>query len=154
MIEKTHEKLHMLMLDCLEASGKCKNGCVIFDALTGEMLKTKPDIYNKGVAKSLCEAKKSFHKAQLHRNEYLEKLYREELKKDIKCRCYTSLNNFVRCFQQFIYTKEQLVDFLSRFEEVKNPSRKAYYLKTKYDIKCISQEDIDNFVESINKNFD
>lgn len=81
----------------------------------------------------------------------LEALYKTDLKKEKKERNYLSLNAFLLQYNESIYTRKQMIDLLSRFDEVKNPTKRADKLEELHSIKYITQEDVDNFVEEIIK---
>ena len=139
------------MVDCLEMSGENINSYVVTDLFSGDVVSIKPDIHNKKMAKRLYQAKNCFLKVQSHRNDCLEAIYRADLGKEKRDRDYMSLTHFIMTFKDFIYTKDQMIDLMSRFEEVKNPQRKAYSFKERHNITYITQEDVDSFVEEISK---
>ena len=146
-----NKKMLHLIIDCLEMSDENINTHIVTDLFSGEVVSIKPDIYSKKMAKRLYRAKDCFLRVQSRRNDMLEAIYKTDLKKEKRDRDYMSLTHFIMTFKDCIYTKEQMVDLLSRFEEVKNPSRKAYSFKELHSIKYITQEDVDNFVEEITK---
>ena len=95
----------------------------------------------------LNKAKKCFKEVQQEANDHLEKLYKEDLKKDKKDRNYVSLTAFLLQHKESIYCTAQMVDLLGRFEEVTNPERKAKKFKEKHNIEYFSQRDLDHIVK-------
>ena len=56
-------------------------------------------------------------------NNELERIYKSD--KDVSPKRFRSLTDFLIMYQDCIFTKAQLIDLLSRFEEVKNPKDKS-----------------------------
>lgn len=94
----------------------------------------------------LNKAKKCFKEVQEESNNHLERLYKEDLQKPKKDRNYVSLTAFLLQHKESIYCTAQMVDLLSRFEEVTNPARKAKKFKEKHNIEYFSQKDLDHIV--------
>lgn len=77
-------------------------------------------------------------------NDSLERLYREEhgSKRAKQPKKYRTVRDFVLAYQDCIFCKRQLVDFLSRFYEVDDPEATATYLKNKYHIEYVPMNDL------------
>ena len=144
-------KIHNLITDCLMVTGNYKSWYVVRDLFDGEIIATKPDIHSKKVLKNLSEARSCFKEAQNERNKHLEAIYKDDLKKPKEYRVYISLLHFIAYFKDYIYTREQLVSLLTKFEEVKNPMQKSYYIGKRFSMEYLSQEDLDNAINELTK---
>ena len=72
-------------------------------------------------------------------NDELERIYKEE--KDAFPVKFRSLTDFLIQYQNCIFCKAQMVDLLSRFDEVKNPETRAKNHKKRYGIEYFSKKD-------------
>lgn len=99
----------------------------------------------------LDKAAKQFESVQMESNKHLEKLYKDDLKKSPKERNYLSLNAFLLQYKEAIYTRKQMIDLVSRFEEVKNPVKKADRFKDNHKIEYFSQKDLDYIITVLKK---
>lgn len=95
----------------------------------------------------LDKARKCFDDVQMESNNHLEKLYKKDLAKPPKERNYLSLNAFLLQYKEAIYTRKQMIDLVSRFEEVKNPTKKADKFKENHKIEYFSQKDLDYIIK-------
>lgn len=95
----------------------------------------------------LDKARKCFDEVQMESNNHLEKLYKKDLNKPPKERNYLSLNAFLLQYKEAIYTRKQMIDLVSRFEEVKNPTKKADKFKENHKIEYFSQKDLDYIIQ-------
>lgn len=95
----------------------------------------------------LDKARKCFDEVQMESNNHLEKLYKKDLAKPPKERNYLSLNAFLLQYKEAIYTRKQMIDLVSRFEEVKNPTKKADKFKENHKIEYFSQKDLDYIIK-------
>lgn len=95
----------------------------------------------------LDKARKCFDEVQMESNNHLEKLYKKDLNKPPKERNYLSLNAFLLQYKEAIYTRKQMIDLVSRFEEVKNPTKKADKFKENHKIEYFSQKDLDYIIK-------
>lgn len=99
----------------------------------------------------LDKAREMFKDVQEESNKNLEKLYKEDLMKKKRDRDYLSLNAFLMQYRECIYCRRQMIDLLSRFEEVEAPEKKADKFKEKHKIEYFSQRDIDFLVDVLKK---
>lgn len=99
----------------------------------------------------LDKARECFNDVQMECNKHLEKLYKDDLGKLPKERNYLSLNAFLLQYKETIYTRKQMIDLLSRFEEVKNPTKKADKFKENHKIEYFSQKDLEYIIEVLKK---
>ena len=53
--------------------------------------------------------------------------------------------------KEAIYTRKQMIDLVSRFEEVKNPPKRADRFKDKHRIEYFSQKDLDYIIGILKK---
>ena len=95
----------------------------------------------------LDKARKCFDEVQIESNNHLERLYKKDLAKPPKERNYLSLNAFLLQYKEAIYTRKQMIDLVSRFEEVKNPTKKADKFKENHKIEYFSQKDLDYIIK-------
>jgi hypothetical protein len=82
-------------------------------------------------------------------NDELEKLYKED-KNSYPTR-FRSLTDFLIQYQDCIFCKAQMIDLLSRFDEVKNPKTRAENHKKRYGIEYFSQKDVVAAVEEVKR---
>lgn len=99
----------------------------------------------------LDKASQSFKGVQVRYNDQLEKLYKEDLKKPKKQREYMNLTAFLMQYKECIFTTSQMVDLLSRFEEVRTPANRAKNFKQRHHIEYISQTDINVVIGAIKR---
>ena len=99
----------------------------------------------------LDKAKKCFDEVQKESNKHLEKLYKQDLAKPPKERNYLSLNAFLLQYKEAIYTRKQMIDLISRFDEVKTPTKKADKFKENHRIEYFSQKDLDYIIGILKK---
>ena len=99
----------------------------------------------------LDKAKGMFKAVQEESNKQLEKLYKEDLMKKKRDRDYLSLNAFLMQYRECIYSRRQMIDLLSRFDEIGDPEKKADKFKEKHKIEYFSQRDIDFLVDVLKK---
>lgn len=99
----------------------------------------------------LDKASKCFDEVQTESNNHLEKMYKQDLSKPPKERNYLSLNAFLLQHKEAIYTRKQMIDLVSRFEEVKNPTKKADKFKEYHKIEYFSKKDLDFIIEVLKK---
>lgn len=86
---------------------------------------------------------------QLHCNDELERIYKTQ--KDAFPVRFRSLTDFLIYYQDFIFSKRQMIDLLARTEEVKNPVNRAEWHKKKYGIEYISKSDMRLAVKEIKR---
>lgn len=86
-------------------------------------------------------------------NDNLEELYRLEhgSKRTKQIRKYRTVIDFVLAYQDCIFSKRQLVDFLARFDEIDDPEATATYIKKKYHIEYISISDMRYVINEIKR---
>lgn len=99
----------------------------------------------------LDKAAKCFDKVQAEANNHLEKLYKEDLVRPPKERSYLSLNAFLLQYKESVYTRRQMINLLERFEEVKNPTKKADKFKDNHKIEYFSRKDLDYIINILKK---
>ena len=99
----------------------------------------------------LDKARKCFDDVQMESNNHLEQLYKRDIAKPPKERNYLSLNAFLLQHKEAIYTRKQMIDLVSRFEEVGNPTKKADKFKDKHRIEYFSQKDLDYIIGILKK---
>ena len=88
---------------------------------------------------------------EVHRryNDELEMIYNNE-KNSFPTR-FRSLTDFLIQYQECIFCKSQMIDLLSRFEEVKNPKQRAENHKKRYGIEYFSQNDVQAAINEIKR---
>lgn len=101
--------------------------------------------------KRLDLAKMNYRSVQMKYNDNLERLYKEDLKKPKKQREYLSLNAFLMQYSDCIFSTAQMIDLVSRFDEVKNPTEKARNFKNAHAIEYISQKDLNLVIRAIKR---
>lgn len=99
----------------------------------------------------LDKAAKKFDEVQEECNIHLEKLYKKDLSKPLKERNYLSLNAFLLQYKESIYTRKQMINLLSRFDEVKNPIKKADRFKELHKIEYFSKKDLEYIIKILKK---
>ena len=99
----------------------------------------------------LDKAQKVFEDVQKEYNDHLEKLYKDDLRKIPKERDYLSLNAFLLQHKECIYTRKQMIDLVERFEEVKNPTKKADKFKDSHKIEYFSKKDLEYIIKILKK---
>lgn len=82
-------------------------------------------------------------------NDELEKLYKED-RKAYPTR-FRSLTDFLIQYQDCIFCKAQMVDLLSRFEEVKDPKTRAENHKKRYGIEYFSKKDVQAAINEVKR---
>lgn len=82
-------------------------------------------------------------------NDELEKIYKED-KNSYPTR-FRSLTDFIIQYQDCIFCKKQMIDLLSRFEEVKNPKIRAENHKKRYGIEYFSKKDVQQAVAEVKR---
>ena len=95
----------------------------------------------------LDKARNCFDEVQTEYNNHLERLYKNDIAKPPRERSYLSLNAFLLQHKETIYTRKQMIDLLSRFDEVKNPTKRADRFKDKHRIEYFSQKDLEYIIE-------
>jgi hypothetical protein len=95
----------------------------------------------------LDKARNCFNDVQTEYNNHLESLYKNDIVKPPRERSYLSLNAFLLQHKETIYTRKQMIDLLSRFDEVKNPTKRADKFKDKHRIEYFSQKDLEYIIE-------
>ena len=94
----------------------------------------------------LDKAIEHFEDVQQKANMHLERLYKEDLQRDRKDKKYVSLTAFLVQYKESIYTSKQMIDLLSRFDEVANPQNRAKKFKEKHNIEYFSKRDLEHIV--------
>lgn len=82
-------------------------------------------------------------------NDELEKLYKED-RKAYPTR-FRSLTDFLIQYQDCIFCKAQMIDLLSRFEEVKDPKTRAENHKKRYGIEYFSKKDVQAAINEVKR---
>lgn len=82
-------------------------------------------------------------------NDELERIYLEQ--KDSYPVRFRSLTDFLLQYQDCIFNRRQLIDLLSRFEEVQNPVNRAKKHKDKYGLEFFSKSDLQRAVNEIKR---
>lgn len=99
----------------------------------------------------LDKAAQCFETVQITSNRHLSKLYLDDLAKPQKERDYLSLTAFLLQFREAIYTRRQMIELLSRFPEVENPTKRADRFKQAHKIEYFSQTDLDYIIRILKK---
>ena len=101
----------------------------------------------------LDKALKQFENVQDEYNNHLEKLYKEDLAKPPKERNYLSLDGFLLQYKECIYARKQMIDLLSRFEEVgeEKAEKRANKFKEKHKIEYFSKADLRYIIDVLKK---
>ena len=95
----------------------------------------------------LEKARKQFKNVQMEANYHLERLYKKDLAKPKKERDYLSLTAFLLQYKESVYCRGQMIDLLSRFDEVKNPSKRADRFKENHKIEYFNQTDLNRIID-------
>ena len=95
------------------------------------------------------KAIKNMDKVQQRYNDELEKIYKED-KNSYPTR-FRSLTDFIIQYQDCIFCKKQMIDLLSRFEEVKDPKIRAENHKKRYGIEYFSKKDVERAIEEVKR---
>ena len=82
-------------------------------------------------------------------NDELERIYKEQ--KDARPKQLRSLTDFLLRYQDCIFCKDQLVDLLSRFEEVENPVTRAENFRKKYKVEFFDPADVRTAVAEVKR---
>lgn len=93
----------------------------------------------------------NFNEVQARFNNELEQQYKADLAKPKRERDYISLTAFLMAKKDSIFTKRQLIDLLSRFEEVSNPNNRATDFKRKHAVEFFSFSNLKQAVNEIEK---
>lgn len=131
---------HGLDMACSRLEERTKS---FSDDLKREFTKRWFDRWDKAI--------KNKDKVEKRYNDELEKIYKE--KKDAFPVQFRSLTDFLIQYQNCIFSKRQMIDLLSRFDEVgaaKAPTRAKNH-KQKYGIEYFSEQDIKRAVEEIKR---
>lgn len=75
-------------------------------------------------------------------NNRLEQIYKEDLKKNKRNRNYLNLTAFLMQYKDCIFSSRQMVDLLSRFNEVPDARQKARSFKSHHQIEYFSMTDL------------
>lgn len=92
-----------------------------------------------------------FEDVQQRYNMELERLYKEDLERPKKHRRYYNLTAFLLQYQECIFCTKQMVDLLSRFDEVKNPESRAKAFKRTHSIEYFSKSDLGYITDVLKK---
>lgn len=95
------------------------------------------------------KAMKNIDKVHQRYNDELEKIYKED--KNSHPTRFRSLTDFIIQYQDCIFCKAQMVDLLSRFEEVKDPKTRAENHKKRYGIEYFSKKDVEQAVAEVKR---
>lgn len=107
------------------------------------------DVIEVKWGKQLNKAIEHFEDVQKEYNLHLEMLYKADLEKDSRDRNYLNLDAFLLQYKDCIFTRKQLIDLLSRFEEIKNPVKKANRFKERHHIEYFSKADLNMIVRCL-----
>ena len=107
------------------------------------------DVIEVKWSKQLDSSIEHFEEVQKEYNCHLEMLYKADLEKDSRDRNYLNLDAFLLQYKDCIFTRKQLIDLLRRFEEVKNPVKKANRFKEKHRIEYFSKADLNVVVRCL-----
>lgn len=144
------DKLHSLLEMCVlyDSGVDINNQYIYCDLFTDKRIRRKfseKQLSKKSLLNYLTKLKQSI-KSSLNNVQYIcnanmEQLYKSGLAKDRKYKTYINLDSFLLQHQNHIYTIDQLINLLSRLDEVKNPTKKALYIKSKYSMKFFDNHD-------------
>lgn len=112
------------------------------DSIRKEFLYRWPARWNRAI--------KRMQDVEQRYNDRLEELYKEDLAKDKRDRDYLNLTAFLMQYKECIFSSRQMVDLLSRFDEVTDPRQKARSFKSHHRIEYFSQTDLKVIVEALN----
>ncbi len=93
------------------------------------------------------KALKSFDEMQLKYNQALEREYKQD--QFNYPRKYTSVNNFLRQYQECIFTKNQMIDLAERFENVRNPKNLEKNYRQRYGIEYYDFQNVKEILQGI-----
>ncbi len=111
-----------------------------------EMLKAE---FTDGWFARWDKAIQNIDKVHKRYNDELEKIYKED-KNSYPTR-FRSLTDFIIQYQDCIFCKKQMIDLLSRFEEVKDPKVRAENHKKRYGIEYFSKKDVQQAVAEVKR---
>lgn len=111
-----------------------------------EILKTE---FTDGWFARWDKAIKNIDEVHKRYNDELEKIYKED-KNSYPTR-FRSLTDFIIQYQDCIFCKKQMIDLLSRFEEVKDPKIRAENHKKRYGIEYFSKKDVEKAVAEVKR---
>lgn len=111
-------------------------------------VKDLEDIFCKTWFRRWDKAYKCMNDVQRRYNEALAKIYYED--KDKKPAVFKSVSEFLRRYQDCIFTKKQLIDLLTRIG-VENPETAAKNFKNRSGIEFFSKSDIKYAVDQIKR---
>lgn len=112
------------------------------DSIRKEFLERWPARWNRAI--------KRMQDVEQRYNDRLEQLYKEDLANDKRDRDYLNLTAFLMQYKDCVFSSRQMVDLLSRFEEVEDPSQKARSFKSHHRIEYFSQTDLKVVVAALN----
>lgn len=93
----------------------------------------------------------AFNDVQARYNYELEKIYRSQ--KDAVPTRFCNIREFVMQYQDVIFTRRQLTDFLAKFpDEVQNPELCAKNYKARYGFEFFSRTDVQKVFDEIKRN--
>lgn len=84
-------------------------------------------------------------------NDRLEQLYKDDLQRSKRDRHYLNLTAFLMQYRDCIFSNRQMVDLLSRFDEVSDPRRKARSFKSHHAIEYFSQTDLEVVTQALSQ---
>ena len=84
-------------------------------------------------------------------NDRLEQLYKDDLQRLKRDRHYLNLTAFLMQYRDCIFSNRQMVDLLSRFDEVSDPRRKARSFKSHHSIEYFSQTDLEVITRALSQ---
>lgn len=111
-----------------------------------QLLKTE---FTDGWFQRWDKAIQNIDKVHKKYNDELEKIYKED-KNSYPTR-FRSLTDFLIQYQDCIFCKAQMIDLLSRFEEVKNPKQRAENHKKRYGIEYFSKKDVQTAINEVKR---
>lgn len=111
-----------------------------------ELLKTE---FTDGWFQRWDKAILNIDKVHKKYNDELEKIYKED-RHSYPTR-FRSLTDFLIQYQDCIFCKSQMIDLLSRFDEVKNPKTRAENHKKKYGIEYFSKKDVEAAINEVKR---
>ena len=82
-------------------------------------------------------------------NDQLEMIYKAD--KESYPTKFRSLTDFLIMYQGSIFCKSQMIDLLSRFEEVKDPKVRAENFKKRYGIEYFSKKDVHAAIDEVKR---
>lgn len=112
------------------------------DSLRKEFLQRWPDRWNRAI--------KRMQDVEQRYNDRLEQLYKEDLAKDKRDRDYLNLTAFLLQYKDCVFSSRQMIDLLTRFDEVEDPRQKARSFKSHHRIEYFSQTDLKVIVAALN----